>query len=60
VVVAVVTDEQVFAVLDGDYRGPRGARPGSTVVIVSTVAPSTVARVAEWPAPAASPWSIAG
>jgi len=47
VVVAVVTDEQVLAVLDGDTGVLAGARRGLTVVIVSTVAPSTVARVAE-------------
>ena len=46
-VVAVVTDEQVLAVLDGPTGALAGARPGSTVVIVSTVGPSTVARVAE-------------
>jgi 3-hydroxyisobutyrate dehydrogenase-like beta-hydroxyacid dehydrogenase len=47
VVVAVVTDEQVLAVLDGPTGALAGMRPGSTVVVVSTVAPSTVARVAE-------------
>jgi 3-hydroxyisobutyrate dehydrogenase len=47
IVVAVVTDEQVLTVLDGDNGALRGARPGSTVLIVSTVAASTVARVAE-------------
>jgi 3-hydroxyisobutyrate dehydrogenase-like beta-hydroxyacid dehydrogenase len=47
VVVAVVTDEQVLAVLDGATGALAGARPGLTVVIVSTVAPRTVARVAE-------------
>jgi 3-hydroxyisobutyrate dehydrogenase-like beta-hydroxyacid dehydrogenase len=47
VVVAVVTDEQVLAVLEGEKGALAGLRPGSTVVIVSTVAPSTVARVAE-------------
>ena len=47
VVVAVVTDEQVVSVLEGDHGALAGLRPGSTVVIVSTVAPSTVARVAE-------------
>jgi 3-hydroxyisobutyrate dehydrogenase-like beta-hydroxyacid dehydrogenase len=47
VVVAVVTDEQVLAVLDGPSGALAGARPGTTVLIVSTVAPSTVARVAE-------------
>jgi 3-hydroxyisobutyrate dehydrogenase-like beta-hydroxyacid dehydrogenase len=46
-VVAVVTDAQVLAVLDGESGALARARPGSTVVIVSTVAPSTVARVAE-------------
>jgi 3-hydroxyisobutyrate dehydrogenase-like beta-hydroxyacid dehydrogenase len=47
IVVAVVTDEQVVSVLDGDAGALAGARPGSTVLIVSTVAPRTVARVAE-------------
>ena len=47
VVVAVVTDEQVIAVLDGPTGALAGARPGSTVLIVSTVAPSTLARVAD-------------
>jgi 3-hydroxyisobutyrate dehydrogenase-like beta-hydroxyacid dehydrogenase len=47
VVVAVVTDEQVLAVLDGASGALAGARPGTTVLIVSTVAPSTVAQVAE-------------
>jgi 3-hydroxyisobutyrate dehydrogenase len=46
-VVAVVTDDQVLAVLDGATGALAGARPGSTVVIVSTVSPSTVVRVAE-------------
>src|SRR5580692_2688920 len=46
-VVAVVTDEQVIAVLDGPTGALAGARPGSTVLIVSTVAPSTLAQVAE-------------
>jgi 3-hydroxyisobutyrate dehydrogenase-like beta-hydroxyacid dehydrogenase len=43
----VVTDEQVIGVLDGPTGALAGARPGSTVLIVSTVAPSTLARVAE-------------
>jgi len=47
VVVAVVTDDQVLAVLDGPGGALRDARPGSTVLILSTVAPRTVARVAE-------------
>jgi 3-hydroxyisobutyrate dehydrogenase-like beta-hydroxyacid dehydrogenase len=47
VVVAVVTDAQVVSVLDGDNGALARARPGSTVLIVSTVAPSTVARVAD-------------
>ncbi len=46
-VIAVVTDEQVLTVLDGPTGALAGARPGSTVMIVSTVAPSTVTRVAE-------------
>ena len=48
VVVAVVTDEQVLSVLDVDNGALSGARPGTTVLIVSTVAPSTVAQVAQW------------
>jgi len=47
VVVAVVTDEQVLAVLDADSGALASARPGSTVLLLSTVAPSTLARVAE-------------
>jgi len=47
IVVAVVTDEQVLAVLEGPSGALSAARAGLTVVIVSTVAPSTVARVAE-------------
>jgi len=47
VVVAVVTDDQVLAVLDGAAGALAGARPGSTILILSTVAPRTVARVAE-------------
>ncbi len=47
VVVAVVTDEQVLAVLDGAGGALSRARPGSTVVIVSTISPSTLTRVAE-------------
>jgi 3-hydroxyisobutyrate dehydrogenase-like beta-hydroxyacid dehydrogenase len=47
IIVAVVTDDQVLAVLDGPTGALRGARPGATVLIVSTVAPSTVARVAQ-------------
>jgi 3-hydroxyisobutyrate dehydrogenase-like beta-hydroxyacid dehydrogenase len=47
IVVAVVTDEQVLAVLDGPSGALARARPGSTVLIVSTVAPTTVTRVAE-------------
>jgi len=46
-VVAVVTDEQVVTVLDGPTGALVRPRPGSTVLIVSTVAPSTLARVAE-------------
>jgi 3-hydroxyisobutyrate dehydrogenase-like beta-hydroxyacid dehydrogenase len=48
VVVAVVTDEQVLAVLGGTAGALAGARRGTTVVLVSTVAPSTLARVADW------------
>jgi 3-hydroxyisobutyrate dehydrogenase-like beta-hydroxyacid dehydrogenase len=47
VVVAVVTDEQVLAVLEGATGALAEATPGSTVLIVSTVGPSTVRRVAE-------------
>lgn len=47
VVVAVVTDEQVLAVLGGATGALAQATPGSTVLIVSTVGPSTVRRVAE-------------
>lgn len=47
VVVAVVTDDQVLAVLDGATGAMAGARPGSTILILSTVAPRTLARVAE-------------
>ncbi|HEY7946159.1 MAG TPA: NAD(P)-dependent oxidoreductase [Acidimicrobiales bacterium] len=47
VVIAVVTDDQVLSVLDGPGGALSRARPGTTVLIVSTVAPSTVAKVAE-------------
>jgi 3-hydroxyisobutyrate dehydrogenase len=47
VVVAVVTDEQVVDVLAGPSGVLAKARPGSIVIVLSTVAPSTLARVAE-------------
>ena len=50
VVVAVVDDRQVIAVLDGAegaLAGMAGGSGGSAVVILSTVAPSTVGAVAE-------------
>jgi 3-hydroxyisobutyrate dehydrogenase-like beta-hydroxyacid dehydrogenase len=46
VVVAVVNDDQVLAVLDGDDGVLAGAVPGSVVVILSTVAPGTVVTAA--------------
>ncbi len=42
VVVAVVNDHQVLAVLDGDEGVLHAAVPGSTVIVLSTVAPGTV------------------
>jgi len=47
VVVAVVDDRQVLAVLDGADGALGAMTPGSTVVIVSTVSPGTIASVAE-------------
>ena len=47
VLVAVVTDAQALAVLDGADGALARARPGTTVVVLSTLAPSTLAQVAE-------------
>lgn len=47
ILVAVVDDAQVLAVLDPEEGALSTAAPGSTVVVLSTVAPSTVHRVAE-------------
>ncbi len=47
VVVAVVDDRQVIAVLDGAEGALAGMAGGSAVVILSTVAPSTVGAMAE-------------
>jgi len=44
--VAVVTDEQVGAVLEGGNGALATMRRGSAVLVLSTVAPSTLARVA--------------
>jgi 3-hydroxyisobutyrate dehydrogenase len=46
VVIAVVTDDQVLAALGGADGALARMRPGSTVVIVSTIAPANVRRVA--------------
>ena len=46
VLVAVVTDAQALAVLEGDEGVLARAAPGSTVVVVSTLSPSTLARIA--------------
>ena len=46
VVVAVVTDDQVLAVLDGPRGALATARPGSVVLLLSTVAAATVTAVA--------------
>jgi 3-hydroxyisobutyrate dehydrogenase len=46
VIVAVVTDRQVIAVLDGPDGALAGMAVGSTAVILSTVAPGTIASVA--------------
>jgi 3-hydroxyisobutyrate dehydrogenase len=46
VVVAVVNDAQVLAVLDGEDGALAGAKPGSTVLVLSTVSPETVRAVA--------------
>ena len=47
VVVAVVNDRQVLAVLDGDDGALAGLAPGSVVVVLSTVAPTTVEAAAQ-------------
>src|SRR3974390_2247220 len=47
VVVAVVNDAQVLAVRDGVDGARAGAKPGSTVLVLSTVSPETVHAVAE-------------
>jgi 3-hydroxyisobutyrate dehydrogenase-like beta-hydroxyacid dehydrogenase len=47
VAVAVVTDAQVLAVLDPDTGALSTARPGSAVIVLSTVAPDTVHSVGE-------------
>ena len=47
VLVAVVTDAQALAVLDGGEGALVRARPGTVVVVLSTLAPSTLARIAE-------------
>jgi 3-hydroxyisobutyrate dehydrogenase-like beta-hydroxyacid dehydrogenase len=47
VVVAVVNDEQVLSVLDGEDGALARAGSGSTVLVLSTVSPETVRRVAE-------------
>jgi len=47
IVVAVVDDAQVMAVLDGDDGALAAAKPGSTVLVLSTVSPDTVRAVAE-------------
>jgi 3-hydroxyisobutyrate dehydrogenase-like beta-hydroxyacid dehydrogenase len=49
-----------LAVLDGATGRLAGPGRESTVVIVSTVAPSTVARVAELAGAAVCPWPTAG
>jgi 3-hydroxyisobutyrate dehydrogenase-like beta-hydroxyacid dehydrogenase len=47
IAVAVVTDEQVLAVLGGDGGVVAQMKPGSVVVILSTVSAGTVATVAD-------------
>lgn len=47
IVVAVLDDAQVQAVTGGERGALSTARPGSTVVVLSTVAPDTVRSVAE-------------
>jgi 3-hydroxyisobutyrate dehydrogenase-like beta-hydroxyacid dehydrogenase len=47
IVVAVVDDAQVLAVLGGDEGALAGAKPGSIVLVLSTVSPDTVQSVAE-------------
>ena len=46
VIVAVVDDRQVLAVVDGTDGALTGMTPGSTVVVLSTVSPDTIASVA--------------
>jgi 3-hydroxyisobutyrate dehydrogenase-like beta-hydroxyacid dehydrogenase len=45
-IVAVVTDDQVLAVVDGEAGVLTSARAGSTILLLSTVAPSTLAEIA--------------
>lgn len=47
VVVAVVDDSQLTEVLSGPKGALGSARPGTSFVVVSTVSPSTVSRMAE-------------
>jgi 3-hydroxyisobutyrate dehydrogenase-like beta-hydroxyacid dehydrogenase len=47
IVVAVVNDAQVLSVLGGESGALAGAKPGSTVLVLSTVSPDTVRTVAE-------------
>ncbi len=49
--VAVVNDAQVLKVVDPDEGALATAKPASTVVVLSTVAPETVERVGAWAAP---------
>lgn len=48
IAVAVVTDAQVADVLDPGTGALAAARPGTVVVVLSTVAVDTVEQVAEW------------
>ncbi|HXX89062.1 MAG TPA: NAD(P)-dependent oxidoreductase [Acidimicrobiales bacterium] len=47
ILVAVVNDAQVRTVVDGDGGALAAAKPGSTIVVLSTVSPDTVRAVAE-------------
>ena len=47
VVVAVLDDAQVLAVVDGAAGALSGAKPGSVLLVLSTVAPETVRQVAD-------------
>ncbi len=47
IVVAVVDDEQVLSVLAGNRGALATASPGATVVVLSTISPATIRKLAE-------------